>query len=381
MKNPIPLIITFVITASAYLCHSQTFPSKPTDETEQLLKEVVATYKSMQSMTTDFSVSQKIVGGPPISMNYTGTAKVKRPDLYYYDCEGIVQQIMASDGKMAVVKSKPNNAYCQMPAGPQAMNQMVTAVAPLTLFFNPNKLLAPNTPTAYLGEETIDGTRFQIVEQTLGQTVMRYYIDGDKVVRRMIVNLEQNGGKLRGEMILTNIHRDVALGTSDFTIVVPQDAQLFEMPTAAYRPVAIGQPAPTFTLPRPDGGQITLDSALQGKKASLITFWFYACATCRQEFPSLQKLYEELKDKGLEVVAIDSNDDKTLVNKYVSEGRFSFPIGLDDDAGEHHGVAAKYGISLYPTSYLVDQDGKIVARFIGFNEKDLREALEKLGVK
>lgn len=50
-------------------------------------------------------------------------------------------------------------------------------------------------------------------------------------------------------------------------------------------------------------------------------------------------------------------------------------------SGEQYTLGKAYGVQAYPTNYLVDSDGKVAWRGVGFNEPELREALAKLGVE
>jgi peroxiredoxin len=146
----------------------------------------------------------------------------------------------------------------------------------------------------------------------------------------------------------------------------------------------VGKPAPQFSLPLLDGGTITLAQARQDKKALLVNFWFCGCAPCRLEFPHLQKLYEASKDRGLEILAVNQGDEKDAVVKFV-EGKYRFPVALGgsgDDADNT--VFQAYHVSSFPTSYLIDREGKIVWRGVGFGpelKKDLSAALAALGIK
>jgi hypothetical protein len=67
-----------------------------------------------------------------------------------------------------------------------------------------------------------------------------------------------------------------------------------------------------------------------------------------------------------------------VIQKFVSENGYTIPIAL---GGEGYAVGKAYGIQAYPTNYLVDGDGKIVWRTLGFSEEALREALKELGVQ
>jgi len=92
----------------------------------------------------------------------------------------------------------------------------------------------------------------------------------------------------------------------------------------------------------------------------------------------LQKLYSELKDKGLELIAINHGDSADTITNYIKEGHFTFDIVM---GGEEGSVFKDYGVQAFPTNYVLDPDGKVVWRGVGFDETSIRAALEKLGVK
>jgi peroxiredoxin/outer membrane lipoprotein-sorting protein len=344
-----------------------------------IMKEVAAVYMRMQTLTADFAVHQEVSGAPAMEMS--GTVKAKKPDLYAIDSSGALPARMNSDGKTVLFYIKSENAYAQLPAGGQSMNLTVTSVAPLTLFFNPRKLVAPGTPTFYVGKERWHDKVYDCVEQRFGPSVMRYYVGADRVVYRLKVHLEMGGKKQDVEATLSHVRTNPSLSLADFPTLPPANARLFDLPVPGSKALAPGEQAPEFTLPQPAGADLALADLRKGRKAVLVTFWFTACATCRAEHPRLQKLYSELKDRGLEVVAVNSFDDHATIDRYVRQAGLSFPICMDDDGTRHFGIAQKYGVGVYPTSYLLDQSGKIVLRSVGFNEMELRAALEKLDVK
>jgi peroxiredoxin len=105
-----------------------------------------------------------------------------------------------------------------------------------------------------------------------------------------------------------------------------------------------GYSPPDFTLPTLDGGSITL-SDLKGKVV-LINFWTTWCPPCREEMPSLEKLYRHFKHEKFTLLAVDN---------------LSFPILLDK-AGD---VSAKYGANAIPTTYIIDKKGKAVGKAVG----------------
>jgi peroxiredoxin/outer membrane lipoprotein-sorting protein len=331
----------------------------------------------MRTISGDFTIAQHTKGTPDLEMK--GSFKAQKPNRFTIDFEGSIPIRFVSDGKTVLTLIKSVNGYSQVPFDDQSMNQTVTSVAPLTLFFNQHKLLAPDTPTRYAGIETWKGASCEVVEQTLGTTIMRFYIGPDRIVERMTVRLEQQGKTYDVDASIARVSRDPSLTDSDFDVSPPKGGILVEMPRSGVTPIAVGHPAPGFSLPQPGGGKLSLADELKTHKAVLVTFWFYACATCREEFPQLMKLYRELKPQGLEIIAVNSFDDRATILKYASEAGLNSPIVMDDSGDQHFGVAKSYGVNLYPTSYLIDGSGKVVARYIGFKEKELREALARLG--
>lgn len=120
-----------------------------------------------------------------------------------------------------------------------------------------------------------------------------------------------------------------------------------------------GLPPPDFTLPGLDGGAITL-SDLQGKVV-LINFWATWCPPCREEMPSMEKVYRRFKDKDFTILAVDIMEHPDTVRRFARRYELTFPILLDAN-GE---VTQKYVANAIPTSYIVDKEGKAVGKVIG----------------
>ena len=87
-----------------------------------------------------------------------------------------------------------------------------------------------------------------------------------------------------------------------------------------------------------------------------------------------------MKDKGFELVAINLGDSDDVINKYVKESGFTFPIVKGEKMGAGS-VFEKYGVQAFPTNYLLDSEGNVVFRSVGFDEQGLRAAIDKLGMK
>jgi peroxiredoxin len=89
--------------------------------------------------------------------------------------------------------------------------------------------------------------------------------------------------------------------------------------------------------------------------------------------PSVNKLYNEFKGQGLEVLLINFREDQELVRRTARERRYTAPVLLDE-TGEMTGKV--YGVWGPPTLYFVDRDGNLVGRVVGFRGWDRPEARE-----
>jgi peroxiredoxin len=94
------------------------------------------------------------------------------------------------------------------------------------------------------------------------------------------------------------------------------------------------------------------------------------------ELPHIQKIYDDLKDDGLEVLAI-SNEREATVRRFIEKEGYSFPVLLD--AGKS--VTRAYDVSALPTLFIIDREGVIRSHLVGLRpEGVLRQALADAGL-
>lgn len=121
------------------------------------------------------------------------------------------------------------------------------------------------------------------------------------------------------------------------------------------------QKAPNITLQLIDGRTVEL-SAYSGKPL-LITFWATSCPGCIKEMPHLVELYKEMNPKGLEIIGIAMPYDRPdYIMEMVKRKNLPYLIAYDLK-GE--AVEAFGHVSLTPTTFLIDTQGKIVKKKIG----------------
>ena len=136
-------------------------------------------------------------------------------------------------------------------------------------------------------------------------------------------------------------------------------------------PLTAGTPAPDFSLKTLDGQTVSLHD-YQGK-AVMVNFWATWCPPCRSEMPDMQNLYSELKGKGVEILAVNVQEARPPIEKFVTQFGLTFPILLDVSGD----VVQQYGVQALPTSYFIDREGRISAfNFGALNGSAIRKKLE-----
>jgi peroxiredoxin len=128
-------------------------------------------------------------------------------------------------------------------------------------------------------------------------------------------------------------------------------------------------PPVDFNLLDINGNKIVL-SGLKGKIVFL-NFWATWCSPCREEMPSMQKLYARFKDKDFAMVAVSLNEPASAVKKFFKDYNLTFTALLDSD-GE---LMSPYGIRGIPNTFIIDRDGTIIGKAFGPRKWDDQKAI------
>jgi peroxiredoxin len=137
-----------------------------------------------------------------------------------------------------------------------------------------------------------------------------------------------------------------------------------------------GYLAPDFALPSLDGQTVRL-SDLRGK-AVLLNFWATWCSPCRQEMPTIEKVYQDSKSRGLAILAVSLDaGSKSVVKSFMQELKLEFPVLLDPEME----VLRIYRMVGIPASFLIDKQGIIRHREVGYRnwtDPESRRLLEAI---
>ena len=137
-------------------------------------------------------------------------------------------------------------------------------------------------------------------------------------------------------------------------------------------PLRVGSEAPDFRLPvlddsLPQSVETRALSDLRGRVV-FINFWATWCPPCREESPSLQRLYRRLGPRGLEVLAVSIDDSGALdaVSEFRDEFGLTFPILLDPARTAYRA----YQSTGVPETFVISPDGQLVEQVVGPRDWD-----------
>jgi len=127
----------------------------------------------------------------------------------------------------------------------------------------------------------------------------------------------------------------------------------------------IGNLAPDFELQTLDGKNLKL-SDLRGK-AVLLNFWATYCGPCKIEMPWFVELQKEYGPQGFQIVGVANDDASTEdIAKFAKEMGINYPILIGKDS-----VSDSYKVSVLPTTFFLDRDGKLIAREFGLQSRSV----------
>jgi len=139
------------------------------------------------------------------------------------------------------------------------------------------------------------------------------------------------------------------------------------------RPVAtVGEPAPDFDTVDTKGNIWSL-SKLKGQVV-FVNFWATWCPPCRDEMPSMQRLYTMMPADKFKMLALFNNDKPAAVENFVAKLGLTMPILSD----ESNIIGARYGLTGLPETFIIDKQGVVREKFIGPAQWDSPENVEML---
>lgn len=132
----------------------------------------------------------------------------------------------------------------------------------------------------------------------------------------------------------------------------------------------LGRDAPQFRLPSLEGGG-EVDSATYRDQIVVVNFWASWCVPCREEAPELEAFAGRAAGRGVSLVGIVYNDDKDKAEEFRQRFGLSFPQAFDPGGR----TAIDFGVYGVPETYVIDRQGKVMAKLIGATTADALEQI------
>jgi peroxiredoxin len=251
-------------------------------------------------------------------------------------------------------------------------------------FLKPGLLRQLEQPT-YAGEASRNGKTYRVIKTAAAEDrpALKLYISPQDILEGIESEAAHTKTlNLPGRQVwLRQVQVNAPLTPGDFVFTPPPGAQKTDSDDPVLQSPPCNALAPPFRMPGADGETLTLATLLNGKKAVLLNFTFGECEACVLEIPALKRLYADLKDKGLAVVAINILDNRETAQKFIAKYQLPYPMGLDARAGGGtEEVVAHYGVGSGGTNILIGADGRILWHEAGLNERYLRCVLEQAGI-
>jgi peroxiredoxin len=130
---------------------------------------------------------------------------------------------------------------------------------------------------------------------------------------------------------------------------------------AAVQGKDMNEPAPDFTLKSRQGDNLRLED-FRGQVV-MLNFWASWCGPCRQEMPLMDDIYQQYKDLGFTVLAVNVDENRDEAHRFLDKVPVTYPILYDPESQ----VSEQYNVQAMPTTVMIDRNGN--ARFVHYGYK------------
>ena len=201
------------------------------------------------------------------------------------------------------------------------------------------------------------------------EAAQKQYFEEDKDKKMKLI--ENNPGSIVSVMILQDMLNTKAYSSSEMKSLYEQLepkiqetplAQTFKTSLDKMSKTDIGSKAPGFSAPTPEGEELALEDVLG--KVTLLDFWAAWCRPCRMENPNIVEVYNKYHDKGFNIiqVSLDRPGQKDKWLQAIEEDNLGQWNHVSNLMFWQDPIAAEYGIRAIPAAFLLDEEGKIIAK-------------------
>jgi hypothetical protein len=362
-----------------------------------LLAKVEGRYAKAKSITADLTMRNFSDKNEP-SRTWTSThITLQRPLLIRETAvrasDTISDTIQAGyDGKMSWQYHDRDTAYYSSMGFTRSYGS-VQLPPPLAMFFpagldgeGPNwesdraKDLSLRTLT-YMGKHTWNGKEVERIdwEYVSGHlrsgdemiTTARLYVSGDVLTGVEVMG--ETGGRM--EYLVRSVKFDATLPALAFAPPTKLPALTYNYGLAEAS--MVGKPAPRFRFATASGDTVTIDQLCAGKKALMLNSWYLHNRRSTESTLKQERLYRELKDKGLAALSVNMEDPPDFLNRFAKDNGTTVPMALDQDMM----MIEMYKLDYHGAVVIIDATTQRIEYAGPSDYKKITEVLAKLGVK
>ncbi len=358
-------------------------PSSVAPEARQLIDQVADAYLKLKGLELSGTLSKDFdVNGDAQKLDTTFSAAYGAPNKFRHTLkDGDEELTWGSTGAKAYAFQKSANMFVtsDVDAGRVATADMPDPLAELMPGQNPSiQFAVAKDPAAEIvrdaaavsksDDTVVDGKPYQTLKMDFSdKRRTTLLVDPQTHLLRQVRTdlkpmLEEKGTPgVKHALIVIDYAKITADGPAhDEQFDWKPPAGAHEDTSSAPVSPLVGKTAPDFKLDLLSGGQVTL-SDLKGKVV-VLDFWATWCPPCRKSLPHLNKLYEDNKDGGAKVFAVNCQEDKADVQNFVQKEKLTVPVLLAT-ADE---IIQAYEAKSIPQTVIIGRDGKVTKVFVGF---------------
>jgi peroxiredoxin len=139
----------------------------------------------------------------------------------------------------------------------------------------------------------------------------------------------------------------------------------------------VGDRFPDFTLKNLSGREVSWKS-FQGQVV-ILNLWMTTCPPCRKEMPMLQQLQNKYASRGVVVLGISTDEKASTAARFARQLKITYPLLLDPILMTSESEQKKFGFLGLPTTFIVDRNGIVRKKVIGFTyQDDLESAVRQV---
>lgn len=221
----------------------------------------------------------------------------------------------------------------------------------------------------YEGRATVEGVLCHVIYVEYpsamdGRILKERWFFGvkDYLPRRSEIIVSDNDGRFGAyTLTVSNLRANIMLPQQTFTVKTPHGyiVKPFEEKAKPHL-LNVGEVSPSWKLIDSNGLEHQL-SDYRGKIV-VIDFWATSCGPCIRAMPTLQKVYDQFKDRGVEVFGVNVWEESNAA-EFMKRNSYTYGLLLN---GER--VADAYGVPSLPTLYVIGPDGTIIHRVEGLDD-------------